>query len=813
MDTLLNNVRYAVRALRRQPGFTAIALLTLALGIGANTAVFSVVSGVLLRQLPYPAPEQLQYITSQFPGLGFNQFWVSLPEFLEFRDHNQAFASVGAYNIGAANLGTATPSRPVRALLTADFMPTLRVPPAAGRWFSEADTRPGAEEVAILSWELWKRAFGGDSGALNLVIDVNNIPNRIVGIMPPGYDIHDQKVELWQPLTIDPASLPNTRGGHFLYLVGRMKPGITADQARGDIERLLTQWATIAPNTHAPNPQGHRLRMDPLKADMVAGVRVALYVLQGAVAFVLLIACANLANLLLARAESRQREFAVRTALGASPRQLLWQFITEGIVLSLGGAIAGVGLAWAGISTLLAANPNGIPRAAEIRLDWRVLSFTLGLAVVTGIVFGLAPLLHLGTRLGTALRDGARTTAGAFRLRLRGALVIAEVALAVMLVVGAGLLLRSFINLMNVDAGFNRSQLATFGVVLPGSRYNAEQRVAFYARLADRLRQVPGVHSVAAMSGLPPLRNVNANDTDFEAIPDTPNSQGPAQNVDFYQYVSAGYTGTMGIPVLQGRTFQASDLTGPPVVLVNEALAHRFFADRNPIGQRVKPGFGDRLPWFTIVGVLKDVKQGGIGERAGTELYMLTDQQPAVTRSAPGLMNYMLRLGVPLDTVAPQFRQALREIDPTLPMIRMRTMEDVIDDSVSQPRFLTLLLGIFAGLAMLLAAIGTYGVLSYLVTERRQEIGIRLALGADRSSVLHLVLGRGLALAACGLAIGLAGAAAMTRLVRTLLFNVTPTDPTTLAVVAITTTIVASIACLVPAWRATRVDPIAVLRE
>jgi len=813
MDSLFRNVRYAVRALRRQPGFTTIAVLTLALGIGANTAVFSVLSGVLLRPLPYPAPEQLEYITSQFPGLGFNQFWVSLPEFLEFRDHNQAFASVGAFSVGAANLGTATPSRPVRALVTAEFMPTLGVHPNAGRWFTEADTRPGAEEVAILSWDLWQRAFGGDPAVLNRVIDVNNIPNRIIGIMPPGYDIHDQKVELWQPLTIDPATLPNSRGSHFLYLVGRTKTGVTAGQARSDIERLLAQWSTIAPKAHAPDPQSHRLRMDPLKGDIIGGVRVALFVLQGAVAFVLLIACANLANLLLARAESRQREFAVRTALGASRRQLLWQFVTEGIVLSLTGAIAGVGLAWLGISSLLAANPNGIPRAAEIRLDWRVLTFTLGLAVVTGIVFGLAPLLHLGSRLAAALRDGARTTAGVFRLRLRGALVIAEIALAVMLVVGSGLLLRSFLNLLNVDAGFNRAQLATFGVVLPGARYNAEQRVAFYARLADRLRQVPGVKSVAAMSGLPPLRNVNANDTDFEAIPDTPNSQGPAQNVDFYQFVSLGYPETMGIPVLQGRTFETADVTGPPVALVNETLADRFFADRNPIGQRLKPGFGDRLPWFTIVGVLKDVKQGGIGERAGTELYLLTDQQPAAVKSAPGLMNYVLRLGVPLETVAPQFRQALQEIDPTLPMIRMRTMEDVIDDSVSQPRFLTVLLGIFGGLAMLLAAIGTYGVLAYLVSERRQEIGIRLALGAERSSVLQLVLGRGLALAACGIGIGLVGAAVMTRLIRTLLFNVTPTDPTTLALVAIATSIVAAVACLVPAWRATRVDPIAVLRE
>jgi predicted permease len=400
------------------------------------------------------------------------------------------------------------------------------------------------------------------------------------------------------------------------------------------------------------------------------------------------------------------------------------------------------------------------------------------------------------------------------RTSMRSLLVVGEIALAVTLVVGAGLLIRSFRALTQVDMGFNRSQVSTFGVVLPPQTYNPQQRVDFYHRLSERLRAVPSVQSVAAMSGLPPLRNVNANDTDFEHIPNNrpPGSQ-PMENVDFWQFVSTGYADTMGIPLVKGRVFSQEDVGGAPVAMINEALAKRFFPDRDPIGQRLKPGFGDQIPWLTIVGILKDVKQAGVAQAAGTELYMLTDQVPRFTNNAPVAMNFVIRAGLPLDRVAPDFRRSVAELDKTLPIVRMRSMDTVIGDAIARPRFLAVLLTILAGLALALAAVGTYGVLSFLVNQRRQEIGVRMALGADRTTILALVLGRGLVLSGVGIALGLAASIGLTRLLGTMLFNVAPTDPLTLAVVSGVMILTAIVACLVPAWRATRVDPLTTLRQ
>jgi len=400
----------------------------------------------------------------------------------------------------------------------------------------------------------------------------------------------------------------------------------------------------------------------------------------------------------------------------------------------------------------------------------------------------------------------------------RSALIVVETTLAVMLVVGAGLLIRSFVNLMSVDMGFNRTDLTTFGVVLPGAQYNPQQRVAFYDQLTTKLRELPGVKGVAAMSGLPPLRNVNANDTDFEHIPNAAPGQPPIpgvlpQNVDFWQFVSVGYTETMGIPVVQGRSFEPADISGGPVALINETLARRFFADRNPLMGRVKPGFGDQLPWFQIVGVVKDVKQGGVSAAAGTELYLLTDQGPRIVNQAPTQMNFVVRASQPLSALGGSYRQAVQQLDPTLPLIRMRSMDEVVGDAVARPRFLMLLLGIFAALALALAAVGIYGILSHTVAERQQEIGIRMALGADRARIVSLVLGRGLLLSGIGIVLGLAGSYGLTRVLGTLLFNVSATDPATLGGVAAVIAVVAAAACVIPAWRASQVDPLKVLRN
>jgi predicted permease len=804
---------YALRHLAKNPGYALVTVLTLALGIGANTAIFSVVNGVLLKPLPYPEASRLIFITSQFPGLGFDQFWVSAPEFIEFRERNQSFQDVGGFRAGAVNLGTQDQPRRVNsALVTSELMPVLGVTPLRGRQFTRADTLPGAEDVAVLSSELWRAAFGGDESVVGRVVLMDGTPTRVVGIMPAGYDVHDAKAQVWLPLTLDPAN-PGNRGGHFLYLVGRLKDGVTIAQANADVERMLQRWGELNPGAHVPGPTGHRIRLDGLQDDLVGGIRTALLVLQGAVGFVLLIACANLANLLLARAESRQKEFAIRSALGAGRWRLLRQFLTEGVVLALIGGVLGAAIGFAGLRALIASNPDSIPRATEIALDPAVLVFTVVVSVLTGLLFGLAPLLHLREQVvSVSLKEsGQRTTAGSARARVRGGLVMAEVALAVVLVIGAGLLLRSFWNLMTVNAGFDRSRLVTFGLVLTGPTYRTPQSIVdFFDRLTRRLSEQPGVQGVAAMTGLPPVRLVNANDTDFEGYTATP--EGPAENVDYYQTVTRDYLKTMGIAVAEGRDFAPSDVASGPVVLVNETLAKTFFRDQSAIGKRLKPS-GPQAPWFTIVGVVGDVKQGGVSAKTGTELYFLNEQGPSARQFAPRNMNIVLRTPLPLESVAPQIRQIVQSMDPALPVVKLRTMDDVFAESVSRPRFLAQLLGVFAGLALMLAAIGTYGILSYSVSERRREIGIHMALGATRANVLGMVLGQGLRLTVVGLVLGLAASFGLTRLLQAQLFNVRPSDPATLASVAAFIALVALAACYIPASRATRVDPMVVLRD
>lgn len=816
MDRLKRDLSYAFRNLRKSPGYAFVTILTLALGIGANTAIFSVVHGVLLKPLAFPAPERLVFITSQFPTLGFDQFWVSPPEFIEFRDRNQAFENVGAYSAGAVNLGTQEqPQRINSAVITSELMPVLGVQPIRGRLFTREDTLPGAEDVAVLSAEVWRGSFNGDDGVIGRIIQLDGIPTRVVGVMPAGFDIHDQKVQVWLPLTLDPAA-PGGRGSHFLYLVGRLKDGVSLGQARVDLESMLQQWATLNPKTHVPDQKNHRLRFDNLQDDMIGGIRTALWVLQGAVGFVLLIACANLANLLLARAESRQREFAIRSALGAGRSAILRQFLTEGILLALIGGSLGALLGYAALRALILSDPESIPRSAEIALDPVVLGFTLVISILTGALFGLAPLLNLREHAVnmTLKESGQRSTAGASRARLRSGLVAAEVALAVVLVIGAGVLLRSFWNLMSVDAGFNRSKLSTFAVVLPTTTYaTPDSRVSFFQRLTDALEGIPGVQGAAAMTGLPPFRQVNANDTDFEGYTAPP--EGPFENVDYYQTISRDYLETMGIPIVEGRDFTLADATGAPAVLVNQALAKTFYKGQSPVGRRLKPGIGPSasVPWFNIVGVVRDVKQGGLDSKTGTEIYLLDQQGPAIGNRAPRNMNVVVRSELPFDALAPQIRRVVQGMDATLPIVRLQTMDDVFGATVSRPRLLAQLLGTFAGLALLLAAVGTYGILAYTVTERRKEIGIHMALGATRGNVLGKILGQGLTLTGIGLVVGLAAAFGLTRLLQAQLFNVQPTDPLTMISVAVFISLVALVACYIPAARATRVDPMVVLRD
>jgi predicted permease len=837
-ETIRQDLRLAVRSLRRTPGFTAVALLTLALGIGANTAIFSIVNGVLLRPLGYPKPEQLMYLTTQFPSLGFLQFWVSPPEYMEFRELNQSFAAVGAFATGEVNLTAG--DRPVRARSAAvdeHLLNALGLQPVEGRLFGKGETDvsgppPGPGQralvpppVAILSYELWQTAFGGRP-IVGQMVEVDGRRREIIGIMPRGADVMDNRTEIWMPLGLNPANRQN-RGNHSLYLIGRLKDGVTLAAAQTELDTLIPTWGDRVGIKPAPNVgghvftplkgnNGHILQMKPLADEMLGGASRSIWVLQAAVGLVLLIACANLANLLLARAETRQREFAVLTALGASRSRLVRKFMTESLLLSLVGGALGVLLARIGVRALVSAYPTSLPRTGEVAVDSMVLVFTLGIAVASGIIFGLAPLAL--TRVGglvTALKEGgAKGATGSARHYIRRSLVAAEVALAVMVVIGAGLLVRTVYNLMKVDAGFDPSRVVTFAITLPLATSEATSRGTIYDNILERLRAVPGVQAASAMSGLPPNRPLNANDTEIDNYTAPP--EGPYENVDYYQQVMSDYFETMGIPIVQGRSFQRADAaSGGLVTVVNERLVNTFWKDLNPIGQRLRPCCGDQVPWFTVIGVAKDVKQGGIDQETGTELYFFVEQiskLPPPRAQAPLTMNIVLRTTLPPAALSQTIERVVHDADPAVPVVRLREMENVFAESIRRPRLLAQLLTAFGGLALLLAAIGTYGVLSYMVAERQREIGIRMALGAHQSTVLAQIMKQGLIVTGVGIALGVAGAMGVNRLISSLLFGIQPTDPATLGTVIAAILLVAAFACWFPAWRASRVDPSVVLR-
>ena len=815
MDRLKLDLLYAFRNLVKSPGYAIVTILTLALGIGANTAIFSVVNGVILKPLSFSRPERLVFITSQFPNLGFDQFWVSSPEFLEFRERNQSFQDVGAYTAGAVNLGTQDQPRRVNsAVITSELMPVLGSQPIRGRVFNRQDTLPGAEDVGILSSEIWETAFARDETVVGRVIPVDGIPTRIVGVMPPGFDVHDQKVQVWLPLTLDPAK-PGNRGGHFLYLVGRLKDGVTMAQARADLESMLINWANLNPKTHVPNQKTHRLRFDGLQDDMIGAIRSALWVLQGAVGFVLLIACANLANLLLARAESRQREFAIRSALGAGRGRILRQFLTEGVLLALIGGAVGMALAYGGLRALLAADPDSIPRSADISLDPIVLTFTLLVSVVTGVLFGMAPLINLRQQAVTMTlkESGQRSTAGGARARVRSGLVAAEVALAVVLVIGAGLLLRSFWNLMSVDAGFSRSKLSTFGLVLPTTTYqNNQSRIDFFTRLNAQLRQIPGVQGTTAMTGLPPFRQVNANDTNIDGYTAPPD--GPFENMDYYQTVTLDYLKTLGIPITDGRDFTLADVTGAPAVLVNETLAKTFF-------KGAESGWPPSQTWVQRRNALVQHRRRREGRQAGWSQLQDRDR---------GLL--------PRGTDRGPQPFCSQEHERRGPVRAAARRAGAARSAVSSNRWTGRCPSSGSGRWRTCSAHPCRGrgcwrscsasspdsrfcwrpserMASWLTPSRsgRRKSAFTWRSAPRAETCSGKMLGQGMRLTGLGLVVGLAAAVGLTRLLQTQLFNVKPTDPLTMSAVAGVISLVAFIACYIPASRATRVDPMVVLRD
>ena len=810
MDGWMKEVMHAVRGLLKRPGFTGIAVLTLGLGIGANSAIFSVVNGVVLEPLQYPDSEELVMLTSSFPTMGFEDFWISPPEFMEISERVRSFESIGAFNTFRSSIGAdQQPERVNSAFTSASLFETLGVAPILGRVYTESDDEPGAAPVIVLSNELWLRSFGGDRGILGRDIEVNGTMTTVIGVMPEDFDVDDSQIEAWMPLGLDWSNRSN-HGSHYLFLVARLATGVTVDAATRDLTNFVERWPDEVQAGHV-HPDTHPLHLVQLQEEVVGDIRPALFMLLGAVGFVLLIACANVANLLLARAQDRHKEVAVRAALGAGRGRLMRQFLTEGLVLSLAGAAVGVGFAYLSLNLLQAASPGDLPRLAEIELDGTVLLFTAGIAVATGLFFGLAPTRHISAgALANSLRDGGtRSTSTTGQRSLRSLLVVTETALALILAVGAGLMLRSMDALTAVEPGFEADELVTFQLYLPNSNYpDAAAQIGFQDRLLERLSTQPGVTGVAAMSGLPPLRPFNANDTQFEGMVQTQDS--PPQNVDFYQMATTDYLETMQIEVVEGRGFEASDdAGGVPVVLVNQALAERFYPGESAIGHRLKPG---GQTWFEVVGVVADVRQAGLEEPVGTEVYFHYPQA-SLQRGAPSTVNFVMASSQDAGTLAPGIRESVWALDRSLPISGLQPMSDVVGDAMARARFLTTLLTVFAGLALLLAAVGTYGVMSYAVTQRGRELGIRMAMGAQASAVQRLVLGQGLRVAALGLLIGVAGAWGLTGVMESLLFGVDVRDPVTFFAGPILLTLVAVAACWIPARRATRLDPVRVLSE
>jgi predicted permease len=836
LDDLARDVRHGLRVLGQSPTFTIVAILTLALGIGANTAIFSVVNGVILRPLAYPKPQQLMHLTTRFGAAGFNDkwFWVSAPEYLELRELNQSFSAVGAYIIGEANLTADDRPRRVRAAYVDDhLLAALGVQPERGRLFGEGETdvtgpppergqpAPLAPPIAILSHDLWQTAFGSQP-IIGKTVEVDARQYSVIGVLPPGADLMDRGTEVWLPLGLNPANR-QLRANHYLSLIARLKDGVTPRSAQLELDSLMANWGErvgLKPGSgaagHVFSPLiengGHILQMKPLQEEVVGGVSRSIWMLQAAVGFVLLIACANLANLLLARAQTRYREFSVRTALGAGRGRLFRQLMTEGVLLSVAGGGLGLLLARLGVTLLILSYPNSLPRSGEIALDPSVLLFTLTVSIASGLLFGTAPMLHGDMRdLAGALKESsAKGSIGGRHHHLRKVLVVAEAALSLILVIAAGLLLRTLYNLNSVDTGFDRSRLITFSITLPQTTYRLPSaRLRTYQPLLEKLRALPGVQGGSGMSGLPPARPHNSQDITVENY--TPPPGGPYQNVDYMQNIMSDYFETMRIPIVLGRGFQRADATsGGRSIVINETFAQAFFKDQDPIGRRVRGGAGDQIPWSTVIGVARDVKQGGIDQKTGSEIYVLLDQVPPAT---PQTLNVVLRTTLPPQALSRNIENIVREADRTVPIVRLREMDDVFAESNQRPRLLAELVGGFAALALVLAAIGTYGVLSYIVAQRRREIGIRIALGAHRKTVLGHIMKEGLLLTIAGLIAGLAGAFAMNRLIVSLLFGVQPTDGPTLALATLTIAFVAAGACWLPAWRASRLDPNTVLRD
>jgi putative ABC transport system permease protein len=819
MQKMWQDLRYGVRMLLKNPGITFVVILALALGIGANTAIFSVVDAVLLRPLPYPESDRLVFLNETSKSM--DEISISYPNFADWRNQNHVFENIGVYNRGSYNLtGVGEAERIVTGQVSADMFAALRANPAMGRLFTNDEDKPGAAPVVVLSYPLWQRRFGGQMSILNQPLSLNGKSYTVIGIMPQGFQF-PSRVEMWVPvgqLSGDPDW--QQRGNHpGLYGVARLKPGVSLAQAKAEMDMIGANLGKQYNESNAGNGIGVR----PLLEIFVGDIRRALWVLFAAVAFVLLIACANIANLLLARAQSRQKEMAIRSAMGAGRWRIARQLLTESVLLALIGGTVGMLIAQWGIRLILYISPDAIPRASEISMDWRVLIFTIGLAFVTGLLFGLVPALQAGVvDVHETLKETGRGTSG--RHWLRSSLVVVEVATTLVLLIGAGLMIRSFYRLQKVNPGFSYEHLTSFTVSLPEKKYKtAEQRDQFYNQLLQNLRGLPGVEATAAASGLPLGNNGWQTGFVIDGRPRPPRDQTPLMEACL---VTPDYFRAMNIPLKRGRYFtdhdDRSSLAGKDLsqleeverdvaamnaIVIDEEFARRYWPNEDPVGKRIAMG-GEKHPMLlTVLGVVGRVKMEGLGQDSNrVQGYFAFAQNPSddmtVVVKASGDPNQLIAA----------VRQQVKTIDPDQPIYSVRTMDEIRAESVAPERLNLTLLSIFAGIALVMAIVGIYGVMSYSVTQRTHEIGIRMAIGAQPRDVFRMIIGQGMMLALIGVGLGLVGAFALTRLMATMLFGVEPTDPATFAAIAVLLTGVALVACYVPGRRATKVDPVVSLR-
>lgn len=798
MDTLWKDLRFGARTLLKNPAFSVVAVLALALGIGANTLLFSVVHAVLVREPPFPEPSRLVVVWEKNIPRNRDQNVVSPANFMAWRERNQVFEQMAAFIPWEMNLtGGGEPERIKVGLTTPSLFSILGTPAAMGRALVEEDGREGSEDVLVLSDGFWRRRFGADPAILGKTVSLNGEPAEIVGVMPPQFDV-PPGVDLWAAFAL--TERHRTHGGRYLAVLGRLKSSANFEQARLHMLDLATQLQ----KEHPERQSGWSVNLVPFQEQLSGDLRPALLALLGAVALVLLIGCANVANLLLARGAVRERELAVRTALGAGRGRLFRQLLTESALLALAGGAAGLLLAWLGLGVLPAIIPAEIPRFMRIELNAATLLFTLGVSLVTAMVFGSAPALQASRSDPLeSLKEGGRNLLGG-RSVLRSLLVVAETAFALALLVGAGLLINSFLRLLDTDPGFNPENVMAVKINLPGSRYDSDSsQVQFFQRLEERLGALPGVESTGSVSWLPMVGLGSA--TSFRALDRPEPEQGKAPVADV-RVVTPGYFQTMQIGLLQGRGFDGRDTDqSPRVVVVNQSMAEAFWPNRNPIGERIEMSWDEPIP-AEIVGVVEDVRLTQLDTQARHTLYW------AQTQLTNSFMSVTVRSRTPPEALAPSIRAVLREIDPDQPASDIRAMTQVLSDSLKQTRFTVLLLGIFAGLAFFLAVLGIYGVVSYTVNQRTREIGVRMAFGARRMDVLGMILGQGMLRVALGLAAGLALSWVLTRFLSGLLYEVSATDPWTFAVVTLVFVAAAAAASLIPARRATGVDPMEALR-